>query len=43
MLSNFPKTEDLQGAALGLVRLQRTYKLSTSDLAHGRIKNRHLK
>lgn len=43
MLNYFPKTEDLLGAALGLVRLQRTYKLRTSDLADGQIKNKKLK
>lgn len=34
----FPKKEDLNGAALALIRLQRTYKLNPSDLANGQIK-----
>jgi prolyl 4-hydroxylase len=31
----FPEDDDLEGAAVGLLRLQDTYKLKTSDLANG--------
>lgn len=31
-----PTTEDLKGAANGLVRLQRTYNLKTEDVANGK-------
>ncbi|KAK5980320.1 Prolyl 4-hydroxylase alpha subunit 1 [Trichostrongylus colubriformis] len=33
----YPTQEDLTGAAMGLLRLQDTYKLDTTDLADGRI------
>ncbi|KAK6742230.1 hypothetical protein RB195_009848 [Necator americanus] len=33
----YPTEEDLTGAALGLLRLQDTYRLDTGDLAEGRI------
>lgn len=32
-----PKEEDLNGAALALVRLQDTYNLNMSDLARGEV------
>ncbi|XP_022247737.1 prolyl 4-hydroxylase subunit alpha-1-like [Limulus polyphemus] len=32
-----PRDEDLQGAALALVRLQYTYNLNTTDMAQGRL------
>lgn len=35
----FPNREDLNGAALALIRLQETYKLNPSDLANGQIRN----
>ena len=31
----FPTTEDLNGAAVALTRLQETYKLNTRELADG--------
>ena len=31
----YPDDEDLEGAAVGLLRLQETYQLATSDLANG--------
>lgn len=31
----WPSEEDLNGAAVGLIRLQDTYKLNTEDLADG--------
>ena len=31
----FPGAEDVEGAAVALMRLQDTYKLSTEDLAKG--------
>ncbi|KAL7078512.1 hypothetical protein ACQ4LE_002658 [Meloidogyne hapla] len=37
--SRFPTDEDLNGAAVGLLRLQDTYRLDTSDLANGIVKN----
>ncbi|KJH44695.1 tetratricopeptide repeat protein [Dictyocaulus viviparus] len=33
----YPTEEDLTGAAIGLLRLQDTYRLDTKDLADGRI------
>ena len=33
--SSFPKTEDLHGAAIALVRLQDTYQLNVTELADG--------
>ncbi|EPB69385.1 tetratricopeptide repeat protein [Ancylostoma ceylanicum] len=33
----YPTEEDLTGAAIGLLRLQDTYRLDTTDLAQGRI------
>ena len=33
--SSFPKTEDLHGAAIALVRLQDTYLLNVTELADG--------
>lgn len=36
--TSFPKDIDLQGTVKGLIRLQQTYKLNTSDLANGQIK-----
>ncbi|UJR35641.1 hypothetical protein I4U23_028391 [Adineta vaga] len=33
----FPSYEDYTGSAIGLMRLQDTYKLNTSDLANGKI------
>lgn len=39
----FPTKDDLSGAALGLERLQRVYKLNTSDLANGIIRNTKFK
>ncbi|WKY00171.1 hypothetical protein Q1695_014771 [Nippostrongylus brasiliensis] len=33
----FPTEEDLAGAAIGLLRLQDTYRLDTRDIANGRI------
>ncbi|KAJ1355034.1 Prolyl 4-hydroxylase subunit alpha-1 [Parelaphostrongylus tenuis] len=33
----YPTEEDLTGAAIGLLRLQDTYRLDTGDLANGRI------
>nr|CDJ84989.1 Prolyl 4-hydroxylase alpha-subunit and Tetratricopeptide TPR2 and Oxoglutarate iron-dependent oxygenase domain containing protein [Haemonchus contortus] len=35
----YPTQEDLTGAAIGLLRLQDTYRLDTKDLANGRIYN----
>ncbi|VDM84567.1 unnamed protein product [Strongylus vulgaris] len=35
----YPTEEDLTGAAIGLLRLQDTYRLDTKDLAEGRIYN----
>ena len=35
MKSYLPTYEDLNGAVAALLRLQDTYKLKTSDLAHG--------
>uniref|UniRef100_A0A914D6M8 Prolyl 4-hydroxylase alpha-subunit N-terminal domain-containing protein n=1 Tax=Acrobeloides nanus TaxID=290746 RepID=A0A914D6M8_9BILA len=32
---SFPQDEDLSGAAIGLLRLQDTYRLDTHDLARG--------
>lgn len=37
-IMKFPTNEDLTGAALGLYRLQDTYKLDTHELAQGKIK-----
>lgn len=37
----FPDDDDLAGAAEGLVRLQKMYKLNISSLADGHILNRH--
>lgn len=39
----FPTKDDLNGAVLGLERLQRVYKLNTSDLANGQIRNAKFK
>lgn len=39
----FPKEEDLSGAAIALIRLQQTYNLNASDLANGRIRKIHIK
>lgn len=36
-----PKNEDLQGAALQLVRLQDTYNLTMNDVAKGKILGRN--
>ncbi|VDN54900.1 unnamed protein product [Dracunculus medinensis] len=36
---NYPTQEDLAGAAIGLLRLQDTYRLSTKDIANGKILN----
>lgn len=35
----YPTEEDFSGVVLGLERLQRFYKLQTSDLANGQIRN----
>lgn len=35
VLAKFPKDEDLAGAAIGIMRLQDTYRLDTHDLANG--------
>lgn len=37
--SPMPGDVDLRGAALGLARLQETYKLNTTDLINGKIRN----
>ena len=37
--SRFPTEEDLNGAAVGLIRLQDTYRLDTKDLANGIVKD----
>lgn len=39
----FPDANDLNGAAVALTRLQQTYKLNTSDLANGKIKETQYK
>ncbi|KAM3722357.1 Prolyl 4-hydroxylase subunit [Dirofilaria immitis] len=36
---NYPTEEDLSGAAIGLLRLQDTYKMDTKDIANGKILN----
>uniref|UniRef100_A0A1I8AHF3 procollagen-proline 4-dioxygenase n=1 Tax=Steinernema glaseri TaxID=37863 RepID=A0A1I8AHF3_9BILA len=36
--SAYPTAEDLSGAATGLLRLQDTYRLDTTDLANGKIR-----
>ncbi|CAD5121950.1 DgyrCDS10411 [Dimorphilus gyrociliatus] len=38
LVANFPDETDIAGAAAGIIRLQRTYQLSTNDLANGNIK-----
>lgn len=38
-----PTEVDLYGMAVGLARLQQTYKLKTSDLAAGRLRGVHIK
>lgn len=38
---NFPISDDLNGAATALIRLQITYRLNTTDLANGIIRNKH--
>uniref|UniRef100_A0A1I8BZ65 procollagen-proline 4-dioxygenase n=1 Tax=Meloidogyne hapla TaxID=6305 RepID=A0A1I8BZ65_MELHA len=38
----YPDDEDLDGAALGLLRLQETYKLSTKQLANGYVGNENV-
>lgn len=35
----YPDDADLNGAAIALARLQHTYRLNTTDLANGIIKN----
>jgi len=37
----WPKDEDLNGAAIGLMRLQDTYRLDTSSLANGILDGKH--
>lgn len=39
----FPTHDDLEGAAVALARLTKTYRLNTSDLANGKIKNGQFK
>lgn len=34
----FPDTEDLNGAAVALLRLQDTYQISPGEIAEGRIR-----
>lgn len=36
-LATLPSTEDVSGAALGLVQLQATYDLATGDLSEGKV------
>lgn len=36
-LGNFPKEEDIKGAALGILRLQKTYKIDTETFVGGNI------
>lgn len=38
----FPKDEDLAGAAIGILRLQDTYRLDTHELANGVVRNQQI-
>lgn len=38
MTVDMPDETDITGAASGIIRLQRTYQLSTDDLAMGNVK-----
>ncbi|VDM92839.1 unnamed protein product [Onchocerca ochengi] len=41
--TSYPTEEDLSGAAIGLLRLQDTYKLNTKDIADGKILNSQIR
>uniref|UniRef100_A0A7E4WAF9 procollagen-proline 4-dioxygenase n=1 Tax=Panagrellus redivivus TaxID=6233 RepID=A0A7E4WAF9_PANRE len=40
--AQFPKDEDLSGAAVGILRLQDTYRLDTHELANGIVRNQKI-